>query len=54
MVGDNDWDNEGVCTPGCLLAVGVPEGEDLVGDIDLARSKDLMVSLVEIPCAKSR
>lgn len=41
-----DWDKASACAADILAAMGVLAGDDLVGDIDLARSVVQMVSLV--------
>jgi hypothetical protein len=43
-LGDKVWDKELVCSTETLEVVGVFEGEDLVGEIDLARSESRLVS----------
>ena len=44
ILGDNVWDKELACTTETLDVVGVFDGEDFVGEMDLARSELHMVS----------
>jgi hypothetical protein len=44
ILGDNVWDKVLACSTDTLDVVGVFEGEDLVGEMDLARSVLLIVS----------
>lgn len=44
ILGDSVWDKELACSTATLDVVGVFEGEDLVGEMDLARSELHLVS----------
>ena len=44
IFGENDWAKVSACVPVILDAIGVLAGEDLAGEIDLARSEVLIVS----------